>query len=170
MHWLWRSWCFGVVRVAVFQDQSLSLATAHGLLTSSLPQNHSIIYSFPCDRWHLYVRKSQARLMAFSHHAIFLDSIYFLYVVLVSVWRVLAALKFIWGFHKHVAPIWLSQNNPVLSLVCASGNAWVMVYLFVEGNFYHICLGNYMYSVPSVLICFLFYSYSKVLSVYFVFW
>ena len=76
--------------------------------------------------------------MAFSHHAIFADSICFLYVVLVSVWRVLAALQCIWGFHKHVAPIWVSQNNPVLSLVFASGNEWVIVYLFVEGNLYHI--------------------------------
>jgi hypothetical protein len=36
-----------------------------------------------------------------------------------------------------------------------------MVYLFVEGNLCHICFGNCMYSVPFLLICFLFYSHKQ---------
>jgi hypothetical protein len=70
----------------------------------------SIIYSFPCNQWDLYMRKSQARLMAFSYHAIEADSISFLYVVLVCVcvcegsWLHCSVSE---GLHEHVVTIWI---------------------------------------------------------------
>ena len=152
-HWLWWSLCCGVVQVAVLQNQSLSLATACGLLTSSLPlnQNHSqsfihfLAISGICT-W------ENSRLVWW--HFLVMPFVLISYVCCTRYcclcegsWLLCSVPE---GFHKHVAWIWVSQSNPVLSLVCSSDNSWVMVYLFDEGNLFHICLGNCMYSVASV--------------------
>jgi hypothetical protein len=47
-------------------------------------------------------------LMAFQKHAICTDSLYFLHLLLVSIWKILALFQLLsGGLHWHAGPIWI---------------------------------------------------------------
>jgi hypothetical protein len=156
LHWLWRSLFCGVVQVAaVLQDQNLSSDTVRGLVTSSLPVNQnyslSLIHFLGISGICTWENPSLGwwDFLIMPYKLIPYVSCTWCWCLFEGSWLHCSLPE---GLHKHVAPIWVSQSNPILSLVFASGSAWAMVYLFGEGNLYHICLGNCMYIVDLLFI------------------